>query len=192
MTVMYTRTTIGLALLLVLAATVTLPANTVVERFTFARPPAPESTVDPGSRLPLTIDRWSTDSERDTVMRLVAEDPRHVLDGLRDVGRIGTLYWPGGLEYTVRYARRQARADGGTDIVLLVDRPLWVWWDSNAASSTYPYSVVQIRVGRDGAGEGHVSLAATIAPDKALGMALTNYDKSKALITDLRRDNRNS
>ena len=190
---MYMKTRIGLALLMVLAAAVTLPANTVAERFSFARPPAPESTVDPGSRLPLTIDRWSTDSERESVMRaLAADDARNLLDALRNTGRIGTLYWPGGLEYAVRYARRQSRPDGGSDVILLVDRPLWVWWDAKAGSSTYPYSVVQMRLGPDGKGEGRVSIDTPVKTDNALGIALADYDKAAALITDVRRDNRTS
>src|SRR5688572_6710652 len=168
--VMCRTTPIGLALLMVLATAVTLPANTVVERFSFARPPAPESTVDPKDRLMLDIDRWSTDAERDAVVRGLVEDgEQHVLDALRDAGRIGTLHWPGGLEYTLRYARTQPRADGGRDIVLILDRPLWVWWDTKIGSSGYPYTVVQLRVGKDGRGEGRVSLNVPVKQDKVFG-----------------------
>jgi len=187
---MRVHTHIALALLLVLGASIRLHGGTgAIERLTFARPPAPESTVDPKDRLPLTVERWSTDAERDQVLQAIAENgERQVLDGLRDVARIGTLWWPGGLEYDVRYARTQSRADGGADVVLLLDRPLWVWWDAKAASTTYPYTVVQLRLGKDGRGEGRTSLDNAIVTDPKLGIMLKDYASAAVRLSDVRRE----
>jgi hypothetical protein len=192
MTAMRTRPGIVLALLLVLGATTSLPsaAMSAADRFTFARPPAPESTVDPKSgRLSVDIDRWSTALERDSLVAAIGENgPEKLLDAFRDVGRIGTLYWPGGLEYAVRYAWRSQRADGGADVILVVDRPVWMWWDSSAPSTPYPYTVVQMKLAKDGSGEGRVSLGVSVASDKTLGVALSDFAKAPALLADVRRE----
>ena len=56
MTAMRTWHCIGLAPLIVLGVTVATSASTFADRFTFTRPPAPESVVDPkGGRLNIDI-----------------------------------------------------------------------------------------------------------------------------------------
>jgi hypothetical protein len=190
MTAMRTQISIGLALLMVLGVVVQLRANPIAERFTFARPPAPESTVDPKSgRMGLDLNRWSTAAERDLVAATIRENgPEPLLDAFRDTGRIGTLYWPGGLDYAVRYAWRSPRADGDTDVVLVVDRPLWLWWDASPPSTPYRYTVVQMRLGTDGVGEGRVSMGTSVATDPALGVVLSDFAKAPALLADVRRE----
>jgi hypothetical protein len=189
------RTTphIGLALLIVLGAAFSLSAQTVVvERFSFARPPAPESTVDPKGRMSVDLHRWSTNAERDQLVKAIAENgPEKLLDAFREVGRIGSVSWPGGIEYTVRYAWRSQRPDG-SDIVFVVDRPLWVWWDVKMPSTPYEFTVIQVRLGKDGSGEGRVSLGVPVASDKTLGVTLSDYAKAPSVLADVRHDQRGS
>lgn len=188
---MRTHASFGLALLMVLGFIVTTAAGELaVDRFTFARPPAPDSTVDPKGRLSLDVDRWSTDVERDRLIQTIAESGvEKLLTAFRDVGRVGTLRWPGGLEYPVRYARRESRPDGGSEIVLVVDRPLWLWWDSQADSTPYPFSVVQMRLGKDSMGEGRVSLGVSVSSDKTFGVVLADFASAHAVLVDVRREN---
>ena len=185
---MRAHATFGLALLMVLGLTMTAAAEeSTVDRFTFARPPAPESTVDP-DRLSLDIDRWSTDEERDHLIATIAESGvETLLTAFRDVSRVGTLRWPGGLEYTVRYARRENR-DDGSEIVLVVDRPLWMWWDSTAGSTPYPFTVVQIRLDEKHMGEGRVSRGVTVSSDNTFGAVLSDFAQAPAVIADVRRE----
>jgi hypothetical protein len=186
---MRTRTCIGPALIMVLGVLSMTAPVFAADQFTFARPPAPESTVDPKGRLSVTLDRWSTPAERDRLTTAIAEHgPETLLEAFREVGRIGTLYWPGGLEYTVRYAWRNARPDGGSDVVLVLDRALWMWWESKGESTPSPYTVVQLRLGKDGVGEGRVSLGVPVASDKTLGVALSDWAKAPAVLTDVRRE----
>jgi hypothetical protein len=189
MTVMRTHFSLGLALLMVLALTITIRGDALVtDRFTFTRPPAPESTVDPKGRLSIEIDRWSNDSERDQLLATLAADGEEkLLNAFRDVGRIGTLQWPGGLDYTVRYARSENRPDGSTEVVLVVDRPLWMWWESTPRSTPYPYTLIQMRLGKDGSGEGRVSLGVPPTSDKTMGAVLSDYTKAPAVLVDVRR-----
>jgi hypothetical protein len=182
------RTSIGLALLMVLSATSLSAEAPSAERYTFARPPAPESTVD-SQRLGVTLDRYSTDTEREQLLTVMSEKGQEAaLDGLRHVSRIGTLTWPGGVEYAVRYARQRTLPDGGSQIVMLVDRPLWLWWQPNPPSTPYSFSVVQLQLGPDGRGEGRVSAGVPVMADKVLGIVLADYDKAPALLADVRRE----
>jgi hypothetical protein len=184
-------TDMGLALLIVLGTAVSISAQTVGgERFSFVRPPAPESTVDPNGRMSVTLDRWSTNAERDQLVKAIAEDgSEKLLAAFGEIGRIGTISWPGGIEYAVRYAWRSQRADG-SDIVFVVDRPLWVWWDAKAPSTPYPFTVIQMRLGKDGSGEGRVSLGVPVTSDRMLGVALSDYGRAPSLLVDVRREPR--
>jgi hypothetical protein len=100
------------------------------------------------------------------------------------------MRWPGGLEYALRYARQAKRPDGKTDIVLVADRPLWVWWDSaRSASATAgdgQFSLIQIRMDGD-KGEGRLASGGGITPDKDTGVTLADQLKQPVLITDVRR-----
>ena len=179
---------ISLALLMVLGTR--LAADEIGgARFSFARPPAPESTVDPGNnRLDIVIDRWSSDADRDQAVAAIAESGiAKLLDAFRSSPRAGTINWPGGLQYGVHYARRQARADGGSDVVLVIDRPLWMWWDTKIGSTDYPFSVVHLRLDKDGKGEGRVSLNVPVTSDKTFGVALADVARAPVVLTDVRR-----
>jgi hypothetical protein len=192
--VVRTPASIGLALLMVLGFTFALPADVrSADRFTFVRPPAPESTVDPKDRLSFNIERWSTDAERDRMLAAIAENGQEkLLDAFRETPDAGRLQWPGGLQYAVRYAHRIARTDGGSDIVLVVDRPLWLWWESQPASTSYPYTVLQLRLDKDGKGEGRASFGVAVSSDKTLGVVLSDYPEAPALLTDIRRQSADS
>ena len=186
---MRNRVTLSLALMVLGVMSVSSANPLTVDRFTFARPPAPESTVDPKDRMRVDIDRWSTDADRDRVRATLAESgEERLLDAFRGLSRLGTLYWPGGLEYAVLYARSSSRPDGGTDVVLVVDRPVWRWWESKDAATTYRYTVVQLRLGNDGKGEGRLSLDVPVTRDDTFGVVLSDYSKAPVVLVDVRRE----
>jgi hypothetical protein len=179
----------SLALAMVSAIPVLAQAEPV-ERLTFARPPAPESTIDPKDRLAIVIDRWSSDAERDRLSGTLAEEgAQRLLDALGDSPGAGRLHWPGGLEYGIRYARRVSRDNGELDVVLILDRPLWVWWDARGTLPKHddPFTVVHLRLGKDGRGEGRVSTGVAVRSDKAVGVALADHASAPVLLTDVRR-----
>jgi hypothetical protein len=170
-------------------AVTTAAQATSTERFTFARPPAPESTVDPKDRLTVDLHRWSSDAERDQMRGVLADgNPGTMLNAFRYISRVGTLQWPGGVIYGVHYARRISRADGGADIILAVDRPLWTWWDSSIPSTEYPFTVIQLRLNKDGNGEGRASFGVKIQEDKTAGVILDDFTKAPVLLTDVRSE----
>src|SRR5205814_9348051 len=101
-----------------------------------------------GERFDLVINRWSTDAERDKVRNAAQTAPATVLTALNDAGVVGYVHLPGGLDYTLRYARRIERPDGTTDVVALADAPAWIWWDEGLKDrkATYSFTVIQLRM----------------------------------------------
>ena len=179
-------TSLAVIATLVLAPAVVAQTPDVMERFTFVVPNQPESTVDGKGPLQLNVHRWSTDDERDTVVSTLADaGPAKLLDAFRDVRTAGYLKWPGGLEYTVHYARQVTRPDGQTEVVLVVDRPLWVWWDAGTGEAKQPgdtpFSVVQIRIGNQNQGEGRISSGLSVTSDKELGVVLSDGTPIKSV-----------
>ena len=129
---------IGLALLMVLGVTVATSANIFADRFTFTRPPATESVVDPKGGRNIDIVQWSTPADRDRLVAAIT--------------------------------------------------PAWLWWNASAPSTPYHFSVVQIRFGKNGTGEGRLSLGVPVTADKTLGVAIADYDEAPALLTDVRAE----
>jgi hypothetical protein len=171
---------------LVYAATVGVMAEGETA-FTFTVANAPKTGL-PEDRLQVTVDRWSTDSERDRIASLLAaNDTATIAYTLRNADAAGHLRWPGGLEYTLRYARRTPRADGGADIVLVADSRVWVWWDgSNDIGVDEPFTVFHVRVDKNGVGQGRVAPASKVRSDKTAGVAVVDVETRPALITDVR------
>jgi hypothetical protein len=163
------------------------------DRFTFTLPKAPDSLVDP-DRMHVVVNRWSTNEERDRLFGIVSEQgSEHVLREFRATGAIGYLRWPGGLEYSLRYAHRAPRPDGGSDIVLIVDRPVWIWWDESApkvSTERFAYTAVQMRLDKAGTGDGRLADPSAVAADKAAGIIVNDYDQLASRLTDVRRDDR--
>lgn len=162
-------------------------AEEQVNAFTFTVTGAPKTGLAE-DRLKATIRRWSTDEERDRVASLLSEkDSASLSYTLRNANAIGHLRWPGGLEYTLRYARRTPRPDGGADIVLVADSRVWVWWDqSQNIGAEEPFTVFHVRLGSNGTGEGRIAPASRISADKAAGLMVTDLDSRPALMTDVR------
>ena len=155
--------------------------------FTFTVANAPKTGLSE-DRLQVTIDRWSTDSERDRLAELLAaNDTASINYTLRSAEAVGHLRWPGGLDYTLRYARRTPRSDGGADLLLVADSRVWVWWDGkNDISLDEPFTVFHVRLDKNGAGEGRVAPASKARSDKASGVTVADVDTLPVLMTDVR------
>jgi hypothetical protein len=174
-----------------LAAGVAADAEATRDRFVFTPAAVGESNSTDKGPWEIVVTRWSTDDEREAVMSAVGTDAP---DRLRDViarGQdAGYISLPGYLRYTLRYAHRIPRADGGEDIVLATERPIWWWWDStrSMASTKAPVSVIQLRLSPDGSGEGKLSLESPIGRDgNAKSIVLEQYGSQPTLLTGVRR-----
>ena len=178
-------------LIALIAVTVASPAflsaqtERQVDVYSFVVANAPQDAFDVRKRVRFM--RWSTDAERQRLMAAL-EEPAKVLSALPYTDVVGYLQWPGGLEYNVRYARRTARPDGGADIVMLVERPLWLWWDPAAKwAADQQFTVVQIRINKNGTGDGRIATGHGFARDSASGLVISDTT-TPALLTDVRRE----
>ena len=165
-----------------------LLANDAEERFTFTVAGAPKTALG-DERLRLSIHGWSNDDDRAAAAAaLAADDQQAVRHALLDATALGYLSWPGGSSYTIRYARRSPRPDGGADLILVADSRIWVWWDAkNDLPANEPYTVLHIRLDKNGNGEGKIAPASKVRRDAASGIAVADYDSIPVLITEVRR-----
>jgi len=170
--------------------------NTVKEHFTFAALNGTKAGSTGSNRLELIVNRWSNDTERDRVYSALAEDGTDKLAGaLAALPEVGYIYWPGNLEYIVRYANRLPRPDGGEDVVLAADAPMDPWWDSTLStpSTSHRFTVIQLRLNKDGRGEGKLSLGTNVIAKKDVKtLVLGDYEKQPTILTDVQRERRSS
>lgn len=154
------------------AARTTAQAHVVLERFTgFAvnvgdYGPAQSGTVE------IVVTRWSAGNERETLIAaLLDRGPDALLDQLRETRAVGYIRTPGSLGYDLRFAQDLPGEDGGRRVILATDRPIGVWEAANQPRSIdYPFTLIELRLNRDGEGEGKMSIATRITGNRELNL----------------------
>ena len=139
----------------------------------------------------ITINRWSTDKQRDLLMQTVTEKgPEKLLDVLQDMPVMGHFGAPGNLSWDIHFARRMPLPDGGERIVLVTDRRIGFWEAANQPRSIdYPFTVIDLRVNRDGDGEGKMSVATKVIYNKKENMIeLENFSLQPVQLTNVHRE----
>ena len=113
------------------------------------------------------VNRWSSDADRDR-LRTVMFDAGPGLDALQEMPRMGYIRAPGRLGWDIRFARHMPAPEGGERIVLVTDRRMGFREVANRHRSVdYPFTVIELRLQKNGEGEGKVSVATRIIADKA-------------------------
>ena len=142
------------------------------------------------SKVDITINRWSTAAERDRLLKAVVEKgPEKLLDVLQDIRPVGSIRTPNSLAYDLRFAHRIPSDEGGERILLATDRYMSFWEAANRPrSSEYPFMLIELRVNRDGVGEGKLSIAAKITADrKNNAIVLEDYGTQPVMLTQVKR-----
>lgn len=187
------RTALHAATALVLAAGLALGATRAGAQSNEprARFSAIAMDLDRGNATPLDIvvNRWSSKAEQERLMNTMfgkGADALH--DALLDTPRVGYLQVRSSLGWDLRFAQRVPGEDGGERIVLITDRPLSFWETFNRPrSADYNFTVIEMRL-KDGEGDGTLSLATRIIPDKVNNLVvLENYDMQRIRLTQVRR-----
>src|SRR6185295_13509684 len=94
------------------------------------------------------------------------DGPDKVVNAIRREYAVGYLRWANGLGYTLRYASRVARPDGGEDIILATDLPVSFWWKSAEPPKEGPQTMVfQLSLDKNGHGEGKLAGKLTARDD---------------------------
>jgi len=139
----------------------------------------------------IEIERWSTDAERDQLIAtLVQKGPEKLLDTLQKMPRVGSIRTPNSIGYDLHYARKNPLDEGGDQIVLATDRYIGFWEAANRPRTVdYPFTLIEMRVGKDGVGEGKLSLFTKITYDKKKNqIVLEDYGSQPVLLTQVRRE----
>jgi len=139
----------------------------------------------------ITVSRWSSDKQRDALIAvMVNKGPEKLLDALQDMPAVGHFGAPGNLSWDIHFARKSMLPDGGERVVLITDRRISFWEAANQPRSIdYPFTVIELRLNRDGEGEGKMSIATKIMLDKKENMiTLENYETSPVRLSNIRRE----
>jgi hypothetical protein len=141
--------------------------------------------------------RWSADADREKVVAAVTapvDKDADMAKTLQEIPTVGYIWTGGSLGYTLKYAHRQTLPDGTEQVVLMTDRPLGSWdrtgpWkaSSGAADPQRPFTILELRLNKAGAGQGKMSLSTGFAPDeKTKALALVNYPAATVLLKDVK------
>ena len=143
----------------------------------------------------IAVDRWSTDAERDKLLTTLMErGPEKLLDVLQGMKRVGYIRSPNSLGYDLHFARRTPLPEGGERVVLATDRPIGFWEAANRPRTVdYPFTVIELRLNKDGEGEGKLSIATKItAEPETKTIVLEDYANQPVLLTSVKRERRKS
>jgi hypothetical protein len=140
-------------------------------------------------QLDITVTRWSTAGETERLIAtLKQKGPEALLEAVRDARSVGRIGTPGNLAYDLRYASQEMLDDGMRRIVLITDRPMSIWETVNRPRTfDYPFTLIELRLNRDGEGEGKLNLATSIdASRSGKYVQLENYDTQPIHLNNIR------
>ena len=137
----------------------------------------------------IDINRWSTSSERATLLNtLQKQGAAKLLDALQDMRPVGTIKTPDSLGYDLRYANQTPLPEGGRRIVIATDRPIGFWEAAHRPRTIdYPFTVIQMEIDKDGKGKGTLSYATKIIPAGDT-IVLENFDTSPIMLTEIKAE----
>jgi hypothetical protein len=137
------------------------------------------------------IERYSTDEERDRLMEVLLEKgPEKLLDALQSLPRIGYFRTPNSIGYDIRFARKYKGEDGGDVITMMTDRNIGFWEAANRPRTVdYPFTLIEIRIGPDGKGEGKMSIATKVTYDKKNNtIVLEDYKSQPVILNQVKKE----
>ena len=125
----------------------------------------------------ITVNRWNTVADRDRLLTLLREKGQQAFfEAIRDGKRVGSLRTAQSVGYDLRLAMDEPGPDGGRRIFIVTDRPIGFGEATyRPPSFDYPMTVIDMKIGADGKGEGTLSLAAKIIP-AGKNIVVENYD----------------
>ncbi len=161
-----------LAVSVAFALSMAAPASSSAEQFT-------ATLVNPEGR-PTTspvlihVDRYSTDAEVGRLAGILADKgPDALREALWDLDT-GYIRIGSGLGYPIAVARSR-ETDTGRTVRIMMDRPIsFREVAENARSLDYPFSYIEIKLGKDGTGEGQMFAAAKVRLEAGI-LDVENY-----------------
>jgi hypothetical protein len=146
-------------------------------------PRARTSTVD------VTINRWSTDTERDQLLSIFRDKGQDaLLEALQKLPVVGYINTPGTLKYDLHFARQRSEVDGGRMVFLMTDRYIGQWEAVNRPRTIdYPFTLIQLQLDKDGNGVGKASVYTKITQAKDGTIELENFSSQPVMLNEVRK-----
>ena len=148
-----------------------------------------ESALFLSSAVDIHLERWSTETEKDRFARTLRNrGPRALLEMLGGAASVGVLRTPGTPTYDLRFAWQEPVVDGGRRIILIADQPMIVWKDAMRLEwMDDAFTVIEIRLNPDGAGEGKLAIGSNVAVNRTLDLIeLEDYSRAPVRLRDVR------
>ena len=137
----------------------------------------------------IVLERLSSDQERATLIAAFEEKGQDgLLKALQKVKpRVGYIRTPNSLGYDLQYAFRFVNADGSSRIVISTDRWIGYWEARNQARTMdYPFTFIEMRLDKDGSGEGRMAVGTKISRSKdGKTVELENYGISPVALKNI-------
>jgi hypothetical protein len=156
------------------------------------------TTIRNAMTVDITIDKWSTAEEREQLITTMLENgPDALLRALQKAPVKGRFRVPGmqrpdphqlGLGHDLRYAWQTPLPEGGRRIVIATDSYIGMQEARNQPRTIdYPFTLFEIRVNKDGEGEGKMAVATKISFDKkANQVELENYSSEPVRLNNVK------
>ncbi|HEU5257612.1 MAG TPA: hypothetical protein VFU28_16575 [Vicinamibacterales bacterium] len=175
-------------LLILLAVAAYAQTNGQPERFT-ANAVSISPEYGTGQRIvEMNVDRWSPNSERERlVTALQTKGSDELLKQLQKNKPVGRIRTPDSLGYDLRYAQQTPLPDGGRMIVIATDRPIGFWEATHQPRSIeYPFTVIQMKLDRDGNGSGTLSYATRIVAHENNVIELEDFATQPIMLNNIK------
>jgi hypothetical protein len=135
----------------------------------------------------ILIFRWATREESAALTAaFAARRADGILDVLRDSPRAGYIRTPDNWSYDLRFAWNEPATDGSRRLILATDRRLSLWEAMRRPELGYWFSLIEIRLGPSGIGEGKMALTTKVrAAEGAASIDLGEYDNEPVRLSDV-------
>jgi hypothetical protein len=187
---MRTVFTVAVAAVLAVAGSAAQSNMAKPEKFTaFAIDTSSATAHARTSQVDLVINRWSTDAERDRLLEAFrGKGQDALLKELQKLPVVGYINTPGSIRYDLHFARQRPEAEAGRMIFLMTDRYIGAWEASNRPRTIdYPFMLIQLKVDKNGHGQGSASIYTKIAEAKDGTIELENFADQPVMLTEVKK-----
>jgi len=136
----------------------------------------------------IVIERWSTPEEIEKLRGVMIEDRTKLLDAVQKIKpRCGYFRTTNTLGWDVQFAHETQMDDGTRKIVIGTDRPVSFFEArNNPRSRDYEFTLAEIRMPKEGKGQGKAIPAAKLTWDKQKNtLEIENYSREPVRLNEI-------